>query len=206
MRHPLFDEIDASLVSVVPPEPVELQGSWAEAARRTYSAASQAGSGAGPYVDVIDLRWQGILTSSVPIAAIAMLVTDVALFWVKTEPAALVLPVQISLHANADYSPALATLTGGIGGSTLPGVPVPCGKDLRTVCSVKPARLMTGRIELVATAGDVSVAALLLPGRFLKVGRRRLFRFRDDMTAGLPPRVREMLTRRRAGSVTPVDR
>jgi hypothetical protein len=201
LRHPLFDEIDESLASVVPPEPVELQGSWSEAARRTYSSAHQVGSGTGPFVDVIDLRWQGAFSSSVPVAGIAILVTDGELFWVKTEPAKLVLPVQISLQANANYSPALATLATLIGGSSLPGVPVPCGEDLRSVCTVRTAGLVTGRVEQVAAARGVAVAALLLPGRFLKVGRRRLFRFRDDMAVGLPPRVRGMLTRRRTGSV-----
>src|SRR5688572_23387811 len=94
--------------------------------RRTYETASQTGTGSGPFVEVVDLRWGGTLTGTVPIAGIAFLVTTTELFWVKSMPAAATLPVHVSLHAYAGYSPEQATFTAGLGGAVLPGVPVAC--------------------------------------------------------------------------------
>jgi hypothetical protein len=42
---------------------------------------------------------------------------------------------------------------------------------------------------------------LLLQGRFLKTGRHRLWRMREELASSLPPRIRELLTRRRSGSI-----
>jgi len=101
---PLFEELDASLAALGPRTPVEITGEWLPVARRAYQRPNQKGSGDGPFVDVVDLRWRGTLACSAPIAGIAFLVTDAELFWSKSAPAEMSMAVDVSLHAYADYS------------------------------------------------------------------------------------------------------
>jgi hypothetical protein len=70
---PFIEEFLAPLAAVLPGEPATLRGSWSTSRRRTYENASPVGSGAGPYVDVIDARWVGAYESTVPLTGIAML-------------------------------------------------------------------------------------------------------------------------------------
>lgn len=200
-RHPFFDELDASLAGLIPEEPVECAGEWTQSERRTYQRPGQTGTGSSPFVDVVDQRWRGTLTGAVPIAGIAFLVTNAELFWVKSMPAAATLPVEVSLHAYADYSLKQATLTAGLGGAVLPGVPVACAPDLAGSCAVEPRRVTTSRLEQLAHAEEAAVAVLLIQGRFLKTGRGRLWRLKEELTSSLSPRVREVLTRGRSGSI-----
>jgi hypothetical protein len=200
-RHPFFDELDASLAGLIPEEPVELAGEWMRTGRRTYKTSGQAGTGDRPFVDAVDLRWRGTLTGAVPIAGIAFLVTNAELFWVKSMPAAATLPVEVSLHAYADYSLKQATFTAGLGGAVLPGVPVACAPDLAGSCVVEPRLVTTSRLEQLAHAEEAAFAVLLIQGRFLKTGRHRLWRLREELTSSLPQRVREVLTRGRTGSI-----
>jgi hypothetical protein len=199
-RHPFFDELDASLAGLIPEEPVEFAGEWMCTERRTYKTSGQTGTGDGPFVDVVDQRWRGTLTGAVPIAGIAFLVTNAELFWVKSMPAAATLPVEVSLHAYADYSLKQATLTAGLAGSVLPGVPVACGPDLAGGCVVEPRRLTTSRLEQLVHAEEAAFAVLLIQGRFLKTGRGHIWRLKEELTSSLSPGVREVLTRGRSGS------
>ena len=207
-RPQLFDELDASLAPLISQEPVDFAGSWLPSTRRTYKTGNQIGTGSGPFVDVVDRWWRGTLTCPAPIAAIGFLVTPSGLFWVKSSPAATTLPVAVSLHAYADYSAEHATFTGDVGGAVLPGVPVACGVDPARSCTLEPRRLATGRLEQLANADTAAFAVLLIQGRFLKVGRHRLWRVRDEFAAPLSPRLREILTRRRTGAIgrEPSDR
>jgi hypothetical protein len=200
-RHPLFDELDASLAALVPNEPVELVGNWLPATRRAYETASQSGARSGPFVDVVDLRWRGTLACAAPIAGVAFLVTVAELFWAKSTPASASLDVDVSLHAYADYSLKLATFTAAIGGAVLPGIAVPCGVDLSGACTMGQRHLATGRVEQLAQTEQAALVVLLIQGRFLKVARHRLWRIRKELAASLPPDVRDILTRRRSGSI-----
>jgi hypothetical protein len=200
-RHPFFDELDASLAGLIPEEPVEFTGEWMRTERRTYKTSGQTGTGDGPFVDVVDQRWRGTLTGTVPIAGIAFLVTNAELFWVKSSPAAAALPVDVSLHAYAGYSPAQATFTAGLGGAGLPGVPVACGPDLVGSCTLGPRKCTTSKVVELAQVDVTAFAVLLIQRLFLKTGRSRLWRLREELTSSLPPHVREVLTRRRSGSM-----
>ena len=143
-----------------------------------------------------------------PIAGIAFLVTASGLFWVKSTPAAVVLPVDVSLHAHADYSAEQATFAAGLGGVVLPGVPVACGSDLARCCTLGPSRFATAQLAQLAQTDTAAFVVLLIQGRFLKIGRRRLWHVREELASSLPQRVREILTRRRAGAIPwdkPVD-
>ena len=204
LQHPLFDELDASLDGLVPSAPVEFNGEWLPVARRTYETGRQAGTGCGPFVDVVDLRWRGTLTCSTPIAGVAFLMTATELFWVKSAPAALSQSVDVSLHAYADYSERQATFAAGLGGAILPGVPVSHRGDLASSCTVGASRLTTARVELLAQADHVAFVVLLIQGRFIEVGRHRLWRLREEVASSLPPHLRALLTRRRSGRWAPV--
>lgn len=52
--HPLIERIEQSLAGIDSHEPIEIRGGWSRSLRRTYREGSQAGSGAGPFADVVD--------------------------------------------------------------------------------------------------------------------------------------------------------
>jgi len=199
--HPIFDELEASLGKVMPKEPVEFVGNWLPSSRRTYETAGQSGTGSRPFVDVVDFKWHGTLTCSVPIAGLAFLVTVDEVFWAKSLPAMPTLSVDISLHAYADHLPERATFVAGLGGTILPGVPIACGADLVAACTLGRSNLTTARAERLAQVDVAAFVVLLVQGRFLQVGRHRLWRVREETASTLPPRVREILTRRRSGTI-----
>ncbi len=201
LRRPaLFDELDASLAASVPRDPVEFSGSWLPSERRTYQAGGKAGTGSGPLIDVLDQRWRGTLACAVPIAGVAFLVTVDDIFWVKSTPATLVQPVDVSFHAHANGSAEQATFTAGMGGGMLPGVPVADDRDAIRACTMSSRRLTTARVEQLSELDDAAFCVLLLPGEAVRVGRHRLWHLRPNLATTLPPPVREILTRRRSGT------
>lgn len=207
LHHPLFDQLDSALDNVVPKESVKLQGEWLASTRRTYASPTQSGTGDGPFVEVVDHRWHGSLICSVPIAGVVFLLTATYLSWVKSERASLAQQVDISLHAYADYANNQATFAAQIGGVTLPSVPVACGTDVRSACTIGPSTLSTGRSACLAHTEHSAFFVLLFPGHLLKSGRNGMWHLRDECAAPLSPHIRELLTRRRTGTlpVAPLD-
>jgi hypothetical protein len=203
LNHPLLDRLDSALGDVVPRESVRFAGEWSRSMRRTYRPDNRAGTGTGPFVDVVDVRWRGAITSGGAISGIAFLVTAENLYWVKAPNAAMTLPVEISLHAYDGYRGEAATFTAGMAGAWLPGVPVRAATDLASACLLGPGLLTTGRVTCLARADSTAFVVLLLPRAVLKVGRNHLWRMRDERTASLPADIRELLTRRRTGIVRP---
>lgn len=200
-RHPVFEELEASLAGLVASEPVELSGRWWPTTRRTYVAARQSGTGSGPFIDVADFRWRGRLSCAVPIAGVAFLATASELFWSKSAPAASPLEVEVSLHAYAGHSQNRATFAANIAGAVLPGITVAFSGDPAAVCTLGPDRLNTARVEPLARTEEAAFGVLLLPAVSLKIGRHRLWRIREELASSLPTPVREILTRRRSGSI-----
>jgi hypothetical protein len=201
LSHPLLDQLDSLLQDVVAGESVQFRGEWATPARRTYKAAEQEGTGSGPWVDVVDSYWRGALTSVGPVSGIAFMVTARDLYWAKAPMISLTLPVDVSFHAYAGYEPAAATFTASIAGAGLPGVPVPGIADPAGACTLGPDVLTTGRVACLARVSTAAFFVLLLQRDLLKVGRKRLWRVRDDITSSLPEGTRELLTHRRTGFV-----
>ena len=199
--HPLLEALGAGLPEHVAAQPVAFAGQWLASSRRTYERQSQLGSGSGPYEEVVDLRWTGALTASEPIGGIAFLLTSDELFWGKTSQVSEEMPVEISLHAYADYRTGRATFTARLDGADLPGVPVEIGSDLSQACSIRVTALEIGRVACLARASGAAFFVLLLPGAVLKMGRKRLWHARDEFAAVLPPEIRELLTVRRSGSI-----
>ncbi len=197
--HAIFAEIESALTPLMPAVRVELTGAWTPAVHRTFPTAREAGPDARSLADVIDVYWRGTVRGPTPIAGLAFLVTDDRVFWVKSGPASSNLDVHVSLHAWAERMPDRATFNAGLGGSSLPGIPVPRAPELVHSCSITGTAPMTGQPARIARADPASFGVLLLEGRFLKTGRHRLWRLRDEYASGLPERVRELLTRRRSG-------
>jgi len=200
LSHSLLSHLDASLRDLVPPESIQCRGEWTVPRRRTYESQAQVGTGSGPYVEVVDLRWRGALTSASPISGIGFLQTAQSLYWVKAAEVSPMLAVGVSLHAYAEYTSQGATFTASLAGAHLPGVPVAGSRDLASVCALGPDILTTGRVTCLARVGSAAFFVLLLQRTLLKVGRKRLWRVRDEIAALLPADMRELLTHRRTGS------
>ena len=201
LNHPLLDQLDSSIRSVVPGEVVELAGEWTTSSRQVYRSQAQIGSGSGPFVEVVDVRWRGALTSASPFSGIAFLLTADNLHWVKAPEVSLTLPVDVSLHAYAGDIAVGATFTASLAGGYLPGVRVAGSADLAGTCTLEPQVVSTGRVTRLARTNSAAFFVLLLQHGLLKMGRKRLWRLRDDVATSLPPGIRELLVHRRTGSI-----
>jgi hypothetical protein len=199
---PFLRSLDASLSRVIPSEPVEVLGAWSTTTQKRYRSESQLGSGVGPFIEVEDRRWKATLSCQTPVSGIVFLVTTARIYWVKAPAIALMLPAEVSLHAYAGYREDRATLTAGMAGAHLPGVPVVAPVGLDDVCPRGPITFTTGRVVTLAQADRVVFVAVVLPRPVLKMGRNHLWRLRDSVAASLPPDARELLTRRRSGNLS----
>jgi hypothetical protein len=198
--HPLLDQLDIDLRDRVPAQPVDFAGEWSTRSRRTYATDAQLGTGPSPFMDVVDRQWRGALTCAEPMGAVAFLLASGNLFWVKSRELSATLPVEVSLHAWADYRPDRATFAAVIGGAYLPGVPVLAAPDVAGSCTVEPGTIRTGRVTCLARANPAALFVLLIPRRLLRMGRKRVWRVRDGVVASLPTGIPALLTRGRTGS------
>jgi hypothetical protein len=198
-KHPFLDQLDLSLSGVIPAEPVELRGEWSPAARRTYKSGAQIGTGSGPFVDVVDLRWRGALTCDTAISGIAFLAVADTLYWVKASEASPSLAVGVSLHAYSGFTSDRATLAASLADSRLPGVPVAGSADLTDACALETGSLTTGRVTRIARTSSASFFVLLMQRSCLMFGRKRLWRLREELAAALPEAARQLLIYRRTG-------
>lgn len=201
MNHPVLERLDAALHDRVPSEPVGFSGEWSNRSRRRYAAGRQLGTGCGPFVDVVDRRWQGALSCPGPTGVMAFLLAADHLYYAKAPEISPALPVDLSLHAYADHMSDRATFTARLAGAFLPGVPVSTRAEAPEPWIAPAGAVRTGRVSCVARAGFASVFVLLLPRIALAVGRKRLWRLRQEVASSLPSDICELLTRRRAGSL-----
>lgn len=198
VNHPLLEQLDVALRDRVPPDPVEFAGTWSQISRRTYESENQLGTGSRPFADVVDVRWRGALTGARSMSGMTFLLTADNLFWAKAPQISPSLPVEIGLHAYADYTPKVASFTARVGGAYLPGVAVAAASPVLTdACHVEQGVVRTGRLSRLAQTNSAAVFVLLFQRELLKVGRKHLWRVREDVASSLPAVVREVLTRRR---------
>lgn len=201
LEHPFLAELDLSLSGLIPAEPVDLRGEWSQTSRRTYKSDAQSGTGSGPFVDVVDLRWRGVLTCDTAISGIAFLAVADTLYWVKASEASPSLAVGVSLHAYTGFTDRGATFAASLADTSLPGVPVQARADLAEACELEPGVLTTGRVARVARASSATFFVLLMPRSCLMFGRKRLWRLREELAAALPDGARQLLTHRRTGAL-----
>ena len=198
---PFIEAFLSPIAAVVPGEPAELRGEWSTSLRRTYENAIQLGSGAGPFVEVIDARWAGTFESSVPLTGIAILYLPSGGYWVKASPATMNPAVQVSLHARAGCVVGQASFAAGLHGAFLPSVPVACGNDLIAACTFGSTHAVTGRPHLVAEIDGATFIVVLLQGSVLKGGRNRLWHLRDELASSLPTDLHQLLAHGRTGNL-----
>ena len=165
------------------------------------TSLSQFGSGEGPFVDIVDARWNGNLIAEFAFGVMAFLVTPRAIYWSKASLISTLVPVQVSLRAYTPNAPGGSSFTASAGEAYLPGVPVTSGRPLEDVCTAGPRRLVTGRVACLARTTEAEFFVVVLPRALLKVGRNHLWRVRNDSASQLLPDVRAILTGGRAGTV-----
>lgn len=196
-----LDELELALARIVPPEIVTVEGQWSTSRRRTYRDEDSR-PGAGPFVEVLDRTWKGTLVAADPLAALVFLDEPAAVHWVKCARVASSLSVDLSLHAYADHSSKVATFAARVGDDGPPAVPVVDTGSPAETCGISAGPFVTGRVAVLARAEGADLLVLLFPARLVKVGRNRLWRLRDEYAAELSPRLREVLTRRRTGTLS----
>jgi hypothetical protein len=201
LNHPLLNQLDSSICDLVPGESVEFGGEWTTSSRQAYKSEAQISTGSGPFVEVVDFRWRGALTAAGPFSGIAFLHTADNLYWAKAPEVSLTLPVDVSLHAYGGYTAEGATFTASLAGAFLPGVPVAGSADLAGTCALGANVLITGRVTCLARTNAAGFFVLLIPRGLLKMGRKRLWRLRDNVASSLPPEIRDLLVHRRTGSL-----
>jgi hypothetical protein len=204
LKAPFFQLLDSSIA--LPTEPVEIEGAWSKSLRRVYKSATQLESGSGPFVEVVDVRWTGTLKCSTEIAVLALLATATTIHWVKAPTISSSLPVEVSLHAYAGYTIDRATFASRIADASPPGVPIAAASDLTTACALGPRRFTSGHVTCLAQASEAAFAFVVFPRSVVKVGRNHLWRVRDHLASSMPPYIRNLLTRGRAGAADPLRR
>ncbi len=182
----MIERIARSLAAIVPPDPIEIRGSWSRSLR-------------GANAEIVDAVWRAEIAGATPVVGLGFLRQRESLYWVKSGPASADRTLSVSLSAYADQRVPGATFTAGFEDAWLPGVPVRCGSDLENACAIGPARASAGRPHRVAEIDGAAFGVVLLPGAVVKTGRNRLWRLRDELAATLPADLRELLTRGRSG-------
>lgn len=186
--HPVIERIARSLVAIVPPDPIEIRGTWSRSTR-------------GADAEIVDANWRAVVEGATPVAGLGFLQHGDSLWWIKSGPASADHALQVSLTAYADQRVPGATFAAGFAEAWLPGVPVRCGVDPERACAIGAARAAAGQPHRVAEIDGTSFVVILLPGAAVKTGRNRLWRLRDELAADFPEDVRTLLTRRRSGEI-----
>jgi hypothetical protein len=83
LTHPFLRILDSVLAGMVTAEPLDVWGKWSTSFRRTHRSELQRNSGAGPFVDVEDRRWNGTLTCGHAVGGMGFLVTPSGVSWRK---------------------------------------------------------------------------------------------------------------------------
>ena len=163
---------------------------------------SQAGSGSGPFAEIHDTLWKGTITCPVPIVCLALVATADAADWVKSADRGATQFLQLSLSRYVDSRPDVATFAVRIGGAHLPSFHVKPDSAAGSRFVVEDTtNFVTGQVRRIAHVSGLDVLVLLLPGKCVAVGRKRVWRLRPDLAALLPPISRAMLTQGRSGKV-----
>ncbi len=189
------------LQEVVGAHEARMSGAWSTARRLQYASRAQDGSGEGPFVEVFDWRWDGAFDSPSPLVGIAFLAHEGSLYWAKSERPAAQPAVSFTASGWA-ARPSSVSAAGSFHGAFPPSAPVEIRDEPPRACVLGPSTAVTGAPHLVAQLGGATFGVVLLPASAVKVGRNGLWHLRDDAAARLPPALRELTTRRRAGELT----
>jgi hypothetical protein len=202
MRTSRIAEFFQGLSGAVAPEKVRLSGAWAGRSQRRYASLKQSGTGEGPFIDVVDWRWEGTLEGDSPLVGLALLVTDERFYWVKSHPPADRPQVSFSMARWAGI-PGSVSATGSFHGAYLPSLPIDVDEEPPVACILGDSAVKAGTPHFVVQVKGVALAVVLLPASAIKVGRNRLWHLRETIAARLRPRLSVLLTRGRSGRIDP---
>lgn len=202
LGHELLDRLDTELAAApVVGGQVTVTGDWTSRTRRTYQEAGQLGSGTGPYVEVTDQLWNGRLSGPSAFTGIAFMHAESGLYWAKSAHMSEELAVRVSVHGWTNDDAGRILFAAGLDGAFLPGVPAARTFDQPSECLLATDVIPLGRVSCLARAGNKAFFVALFTADSVKFGRNRLWRLRDSIANRLPPDLRELLTRRRAGTL-----
>jgi hypothetical protein len=199
LGHVLLERLDAELAAIGTRGHIAVTGDWTSRTRRAYRGGVQFGSGAGPYVDVVDHAWEGRLRGPSAFTGMAFMQAESGLHWAKAAHTSEELSVRVSMHGYANDNGGRITFAAGLDDVFLPGVPADRPLEQPSACLLATDAIRLGRVTCLARAGDTAFFVLLFASDSVKFGRNRLWRLRDSIVDNLPPDLRELLTRRRAG-------
>jgi hypothetical protein len=198
---PLLAEIFSDLATVIAPEPVRVVDSgWTTKARRAYASPSQAGTGQGPFVEVIDATWNATFEGMGPLAGILLWANGRGLSWVKSLPAAERPQARFSVSGWAG-SPCSVFASAAFHGTYSTAVPLGLDVEPSFACALGSDVVTTSVLHIVARMDPVAFAVVLLPGTALRSGRNRLWHLRPELATKLAPKLRALMTQGRTGDI-----
>src|SRR5262245_56795327 len=168
----LIQQLALAIARMGPTHDVELVGRWSTSKRKTYGDASQLGSGAGPFIDVVDVRWRATLKCAVPLVGLSFMDTPAQTLWVKSVAPEVNPTAEISMHAYAGYLPGCASLAGSLFGEVSASVPVNIGENPIDSCSLGTLHTTTATAHYVAEVDGTNFIMLVIPRTFVKIGRK----------------------------------
>lgn len=199
--HPLLRQLDSCLSATVPARDVQLGGEWSTSVRRTYASEAASHTGSDSFVDVLDKRWRGTITSDRPLGVMAFLLHHGELHWAKSPEISSSVVVDVALHSYAEFHTDRATFASSVGGAMLPGVPVSVGGEPPGASIISDAVVTSGRVICLARITDAMLFAVLMPGELLKMGRKRVWHIRDAAPFDSVPALRALMTHGRTGTI-----
>jgi hypothetical protein len=205
MTGALFDLLQASLPSAVPPEPVEIVGAWSTRLKRKYANPSQFGTGDGPFEEIIDDVWSGTANCSLALAAVGFLQLADKVYWARSKPPVESQPIKVQLVRNAQHWGDTATFATAVGDSHLPGVPVTPTVDLTDRWLRSPIRTTTGLPCVLCASDTATLFVVLVQKSLVRTGRTRNWRLKQPAVTKLPSELHRLFTERRAGVWTQLE-
>jgi hypothetical protein len=192
------------LQEIVGTEEVQMSGAWNVKRQRRYASPTQSGTGEGPFIETFDWRWEGTFLGSSPLVGLALLSSARHTYWAKSAPPGSCPEVCVLVTGWVDASHQVSA-TGSFHGSGLPSIPVAIHDEPPVSCIIGASRGSVGIPHVVMRLEPLVFSVLLLPASAIKVGRKRLWHLREKLASGIPPSLRQILTRRRSGQIDWTD-
>lgn len=187
LGHPFLERLDAALVNAVPTLNIAIRGEWTAHTRRPNQ------------IEIVDHFWNARLTSAGAFTGMAFLLTESGVYWAKASHASQDISAGVSFHAYAAMEPQQTTLAVNLDDVYLPSIPVVANLENPSEYLVDTTEVSSGRVACLARCDGKAFFVVLFASDAIQFGRNRLWRVRDSVARHLPPDIRELLNRRRAG-------
>jgi hypothetical protein len=187
LGHPFLERLDGALANAVPTMNIAVRGEWTARTRRPNQT------------EIVDHVWDARLTSAGAFTGMAFLLTESGIYWAKAAHSSQDVSARVSFHAYVEIEPRQKTFAVGLDDVYLPSIPVVANFENPSECLVDTTVVSSGRVACLARCDGKGFFVVLFGSDSIMFGRNRLWRVRDPIASQLPPDIRELLTRRRAG-------